>query len=64
MAGGEVMKRIKLVTIYHVVDSVDEGVFADKLVKHMDLFRDTNADRSHHESCEVFVETKKWEPIA
>lgn len=61
------MKRIKVVTIYHVADNRDEGVFADKLIEHVRQFRDGDRSRNdvmpHYESCEVSVERKTWEGI-
>lgn len=61
------MKRIKVEAIYHISDSQDEGVFADRLVAHMRSFRDPdrsrNASLPHFESLGVFVERSTWDKV-
>jgi hypothetical protein len=61
------MKRIRLEVVYHVADSDDEHLIADRLDEHMRKFlcfgRSANAAKPHYESCEVSVERKTWEKV-
>lgn len=58
------MKRIKMEVVFHVADSADERVFADRLLLHMSSFRNPDRSRSEHhinERCEISVEQRTWE---
>jgi hypothetical protein len=62
------MKRMKVEAIFHIGDSDDEKVFADKLDSHMRSFfapgRSRNQSMPHYESCVVSVERKTWDKVS
>lgn len=61
------MKRVKVEMIFHIGDSEDEGVFADRAIAHAASFRDPersgNARKPHYESVSVHVERRSWELV-